>query len=446
MKPVKEYKILLIQATQYSSGKAELCKQKRIFLPGLALPLLAAYTPKNWHVDILIEVVEDVDFDKDYDLIGIGAMGHAVYRAMDIADEFRSRGKTVFFGGYMASLMPQLVKNHCDGIVIGDAEVSYPKLLGDYEKSGRIQKIYDEQINSLENLPLPKYELLLEKSIGFMLPVQAGRGCPYTCTYCSIACIYKGKYMIRPIDEVMRDILHIKKLGFKRFYLIDDNIASNPEYLFELASRIKPLKMKWASQCTLQIAKNSKLLDAVYKSGCRILSLGIESLSQEGLDKLNKSWVKTDRTKELIHRIQSKGILTASEMIIGTDGDTHSSLEKTADFVTDIQIPLPKFYILTPLPGTEFYTQLKKENRLIHENFKLYTATKCVFKPVHFTEEELDSAYWKLYKEVYKIKNVLKRTLFSPHFFKAPDIYIFSFFVNMVYRNSIRNGDAPNIL
>ena len=247
----KKYKVLLIQATQYSSGKGDLCKQSRIYLPGLAFPLLASYAPDNWEIEIVLEVIEEIDFESNYDLVGIGAMGHAVFRAMDIADNFRSKGIPVFFGGYMASIVPDLVRDHCDSIIIGDGEVSFPQLLNDFEREGSIKQVYDNQLKTLENLPLPRYELLTKKPIGYMLPVQAGRGCPYTCSFCSIACIYKGKYMLRPIDDVMRDITRIKELGFKRFLLIDDNIASEPKYLKELAARIKPMGMTWASQCTL---------------------------------------------------------------------------------------------------------------------------------------------------------------------------------------------------
>ncbi|HEX2394807.1 MAG TPA: radical SAM protein, partial [Bacteroidales bacterium] len=428
------------------SGTLSLCKQKRIYLPGLALPLLAAYTPKNWEVKIIIEVVDDINFNEDYDLIGIGAMGHAIFHAIDIADEFRKRGKKVFFGGYMASILPDFVKDHCDSIIIGDAEISYLQLLIDFETQGSLKAIYDNQLESLAGLPVPRYELLVQKNIGFMLPVQAGRGCPHTCSYCSIACIYKGRYLIRPLDEVMRDIIVIKNLGFKRFYLIDDNIASNPEYLFELSHRIKPLNMMWASQCTVQIAKNEKLLNAVHASGCRILSLGIESLSQKGLNMLNKSWVTVGQTGKLLQKIQQVGILPATEMIIGTDGDTPESIDETIRFISENHIPVPKFYILTPLPGTDFYKELKAKGRLLHEDYSKYTATQCVFSPAHFTPQELDNAYWKVYKSTYSWQNIFKRTLFNPHFFNAPLVYLFAFFTNLVYKKSIKNGDAPNIL
>lgn len=439
-------KVILIQPTQYGSFTEKPLKQNKIFLPGLGLPLLAAYTPAHWEVKILIEVVDDINYDEDSDIVGIGAMGHAVFRAMDIADEFRKRGKKVFLGGYMVSILPDFVKDHCDSVVIGDGEISYPKLLLDFETTGHIKPIYDEQLTDLSKQPVPRYDLLLQKNIGYMLPVQAGRGCPHTCTYCSIACIYKGKYMTRPVDDVIRDIQEIKRLGFRRFFLIDDNIASNPAYLHELAARIKPLKMSWASQCTILIAKNEALLRAVAESGCSILSLGIESLSQSGLDSFRKSWVKVNETAALLQKIQRAGIAPATEMIIGTDGDTPDSIRATADFIIKNKIPAPKFYVLTPLPGTDFYKEMKKEGRLLHEDYKKYTAASCVFNPTHFSPEELETAYMNLYQEVYSYKNILRRIIFNRGILKSPLTYLFLFFSNLVYRKSIKQGDAPNIL
>lgn len=438
-------KLLLIQSTQYSAGNRELCKQKRIYLPGLAFPLLAPYVPEHWDLEVNLEVVDDINFESDADMVGIGAMGHAIFRAMDIADAFRKRGKVVFLAGYMASIIPWFVEEHCDGVIIGDAEISLPALLKDFETTGSIKRSYDHPLQDLAGLPLPRYELLLKKKTGFMLPVQAGRGCPHNCSYCSIACVYKGRYMVRPVDEVIRDIKRVKELGFKYFYLLDDNIAGNPTYLEELCHRIKPLKMKWASQCSVNLARNPKLLSLVAASGCRVISVGIESITQEGLNQLNKHWVTTSEHEMLLKKITRAGIIPATEMMIGTDSDTEASIRETFRFVMRSRIPIPKFYILTPMPGSDLYKQYKQEGKLIHEDYNFYTATHCVHTPDKISAERLDALYWWLYRKVFTIPNILRRTLFNRGAWKSPLTYLFAFAVNLNYRKFIRNGDAPNI-
>jgi len=439
-------KLLLIQPTQYAHD-GSLCKQKKIYLPCLSLPLLASMTPKNWDVSIKIEVVDNINFDEDVDLVGIGTMGHAIFRALDIAKEFKKRGKIVFFGGYMASMVSEKVlsSGYVDSVVIGDAEISYPLLCKDYEDKGNLERIYNHPISKLENLPLPKYELLLEKPIGNMLPVQAGRGCPHSCKFCSIACLYKGKYLTRPVKEVIRDIKKIKELGFNSFYLIDDNIVGNPKYLEQLVKEIKPLNMTWSSQCSLNLAKNRELLKLVASSGCRILSFGIESISQEGLDKLNKKWVNVKEHKKLLAIIESEGIMPSTEMIVGTDSDTEQSLKDTYKFVEHSKIPIPRFYILTPMPSTELYNQYKSENRLLHEDYIRYDGTQCVHRPEQISPEKLTEMYWWLYKKVFSLKSIVKRTLLKKNMLFRPKTYLFAFFINLHYRRYILKQNVPNI-
>ncbi|MGM0596683.1 MAG: B12-binding domain-containing radical SAM protein [Myxococcota bacterium] len=423
-----------------------MCKQRKINLPGLVFPLLAAMTPDHWEVEVVIEVVDEVDFDCDADLVGIGTMGHAIFRGLEIAREFKKRGKTVFFGGYMASMVPEKVlEMGVDSVVVGDAENSYPQLLQDYEKDGKIKKVYDLPISELKNLPLPKYELLLDKPLGNMLPVQAGRGCPHLCSFCSVSCIYKGKYLVRPISEVMRDIKRIKELGFSGFYLIDDNIVGNPGYLSELARQIKPLNLHWASQCSLNLARNQKLLREVADSGCRILSFGLESITQEGLDKLNKSWVKVTEHEKLLRRIEKAGIMPSSEMMVGLDSDTEESLRATLDFVNRARIPIPRFYILTPMPGSELYEQFKREGRLLHEDYKKYDGTQAVHTPQNISPEELTEMYWWLNRQVFSLSSILQRTILHKNALKHPLSHLFALGVNLHYRHYIKKGVTPNI-
>lgn len=437
-------KILFIQPTQYGADK-KLCKQKKIHLPGLVFPLLAAMTPDNWEVEVKIEVVDEINFDTDADIVGIGTMGYAIYRGIEIATEFRKRGKVVVMGGYMASLVAEKALEYVDSVVVGDAEIAYPLLLRDFEKNRSIQRIYHHPIENLKGLPLPKYELLLEKPIGNMLPVQAGRGCTQSCSFCSIATLYDGKYFTRPVDEVIRDIQRVKDLGFNRFYLLDDNIVSNPKYLKTLCKEIEPLKMTWASQCTLHLAKNLDLLESVLRSGGNLMSFGIESITQEGLDKLDKSWLKADEHKKLIKTISKTGIMVSSEMMLGTDSDTEKSIRATYDFIQQTKIPIPRFYILTPIPGSSLYERYKSENRLLTEDLKEYDGSHCVHEPANISSEKVNELYWWIYLKVFSWKSIIHRIILNPAAFKSPFLYLFALAVNLHYRRYIKKRVPPNI-
>ena len=440
---MKKKKILLIQPTPYDSN-ANLIKKSRLYFVGLALPLLAALTPEDYDVELCYETIEDVPFDTDADLIGISSMGHAVIRTIDIAKRFKELGKTVVLGGYMVSLMPEEAKKYCDSVIIGDAEEAWGEMLKDYS-SGLLKKEYQIKLTNLET-PLPKYEMLLNKRIGDFLPVQAGRGCPKTCSFCSVYCLYRGQYLKREIKDVMRDIQKVKQLGFKKFLLLDDNIFSNREYAIELCSEIKKLNMKWMTQCSIDIANDKELLKIISDSGCMVLSFGLESISKDSLVSMNKAWANPKNYPEQIKIIRSFGIDISTEMVVGADGDTLESIKETATFISDNGIAVPRFYILTPIPGTKFYDDMQKQDRIYNKEMYSYNGCEAVHIPKNMSPEELTKAYWDLYNEVYKVKNIIKRTLLTKQFFKKPFDCLFYFFGNLYYRKQIKNGIVPNII
>lgn len=436
-------KILLIQPTPYDNA-GNLIKKKKLYFVGLALPLLAALTPEEYQVEIILETIEDIDFENDADVVAISSMGHAVIRTLDIASEFKKRGKTVILGGYMVSLMPEEAKKYCDAVVVGDAESVWEDLLKDYE-SGQLKPLYKKQLTTLQT-PVPRYDLILNKKIGDFLPVQAGRGCPNACSFCSVYCLYKTKYFRREIKDVIRDIKKVKKLGFKKFLLLDDNILSDRDYMFELCREIEKLNMQWLSQCSVKIGDDEELLKAVAKSGCIALSFGLESISKESLNSMNKAWENPKGYPRLLKKVQKVGIDVSTEMVVGAEGDTLESIKATSDFIRDNKIVVPRFYILTPIPGTKFYEDMMKENRICNHNIYSYNGTEAVHIPKNMTPQQLTEAYWQLYNDVFAVRNIMERTIFHSEFFKRPFTFLFYLSVNFYYRYQIKRKITPNII
>lgn len=435
--------MLLIQSTPYDT-KGRLIKKKKLYFVGLTLPLLAALTPEDWEVDICLETIEDVPFNTDAEVIGISSMGHAVIRSIDIAKEFKKQGKTVVMGGYMVSLMAEEVKKYCDAVIIGDAEGVWKEFLSDVEK-GSIKPYYRKEIYKLET-PVPRFELLMNKNIGDFLPIQAGRGCPHSCNFCSVYCLYRGKYLRRDISEVIKDIKQVKALGFNKFLLLDDNILSEPCYIEELCKEIKKLNMKWLSQCSINIAKNQRILNIVADSGCIALSFGLESITKESLDSMNKFWAIPEEYAQLIEKVRNAGIDVSTEMVVGADGDTIESIMTTAKFIEDCKVVVPRFYILTPIPGTDLYKQMVGQGRICNHNIYSYNGTEAVHIPKNMTPEQLTEAYWALYNKVFSFSSIAKRTIFRRDVLKKPGTCLFYLAVNLYYRHQIRNKITPNII
>lgn len=439
----KAKRMLLIQPTIYDNNHL-LVKKDMLYFIGLTMPLLAAECGDDWDVEICIETIEDIPWDTDIDLIGIGSMGHSIIRGIEIAKKFKELGHTVVMGGYMASLVSEEVKQYCDSIMIGDAEGYWQDMLSDYLNDD-LKDFYHKKIDTLST-PLPRYELVTSKKIGDFLPVQAGRGCPNDCAFCSIACLYKGKYLRREIPEVVRDIKRVKELGFKKFLLIDDNILSDKKYTRDLCNEIKKLNMQWYSQCSIKLAEDPDLLKCVADSGCICLSFGLESITATNLKKMNKSWEDPSEYGRLVKTIIDAGIDVASEMMIGLDDDTEESIKRTAQFVIDNKITAPKFYIITPIPGTPYFDEVEKSGDLINDNIYEYSPSKAVKKTSNLSAEDIDRLYWWTYNEVYSIKNIFKRIVFCKSFLMHPFRSMFNVGVNLFYRYHIKHNIAPIII
>ena len=437
-------KLLLIQPSPYEKD-GKVIKKKKLYFTGLALPLLAALTPDDWETELIYEVIEDVPFDTDADLIGVSTMGHGVIRSIDIAKEYRRRGKTVILGGYMASIMPEEAVKYCDSLIIGDAELVWQQMLSDFE-NGNLKKTYEKPLEgNWYSTPSPRFDLLEGKNLGDFLPVQAGRGCPNSCSFCSVSCLYSGRYVKRPLPEVIRDIEQIKSLGYRKILLLDDNIFSDRKYLDSLLDALIKLEISWMSQCEITIGKDDELLEKLQKSGCTTLSFGLESISRESLISMDKGWAVPAEYDFLIQNIRNHGIDVSTEMVVGGEGDTLESIRMTKDFIERNKISVPRFYILTPFPGTRFFDQIKEEGRLVNNDIYSYDGTSAVYRPKNMTPDELTQAYWELYSELFTIKSIIKRNIFRKEMLKTPARCIFNMGVNLYYRDQIKRSITPNI-
>lgn len=436
-------KILFVQPT-IRDDHGRLIKKRRLFFVGLAYPLLAALTPADWEVEICLETIEAIPWETDATVIGVGGMGHGASRGTEIAAEFRRRGKTVIMGGPMASLAPELVQDFCDAVVIGDADASWPEVIRDVER-GTLQPRYRRELASLSS-PVPRYELILGKRIGDFLPVQAGRGCPNSCSFCSVACLYRTRYLRRPIPEVVRDVERVRDLGFRKFLLLDDNIVADRDYLFALCRALQPLGMTWLSQCAITVARDRELLAALAHSGCTLLSFGLESLDRQTLVGLNKGWSDPSEYEELLRRVTAAGIDVATEMIVGTDADTRASLLATADWVARAPIAAPKFYLLTPIPGTDLYKTLREQGRIVGRDVFTFSPSRAVITHPSMSTGDLDVLFWEIYDRLYTLRRILARTVLRRRFLHAPGRCLFLLAVNLFYRHQIRRRIAPIVM
>ena len=161
---------------------------------------------------------------------------------------------------------------------------------------------------------------------------------------------------------------------------------------------------------------------------------------------MQKAWAHPDQYSEQLKIIRKYGIDVSTEMVVGAEGDTLESIRDTAKFIEDNKITVPRFYILTPIPGTQFYDEMKEQNRIYNTDMYSYNACEAVHIPKNMTPEELTKAYWDLYNEVYSYRSILKRTIFVKNFWRRPFTSFFYLGVNLFYRKHIKHGIVPNIV
>jgi radical SAM superfamily enzyme YgiQ (UPF0313 family) len=377
----------------------------------LTLTTLAALVPKemNAKVRIIDEGVEEVDYLKfKPDLACLtGITGH-ILRSYEIAESFRRRGIPVIIGGPHATLMPYEAKLHADAVVVGHAYKTFPELLLDF-KAGKMKEFYYDSNPSLENIPIARRELLRKNKYISINTIQAVFGCPNRCEFCVISSM-KSKYLHRPIEEV---IAEIKQMKSKLIFFLDPSPIEDKKYIKELYRQMIPLKLKWMGLSTSRIIDDDELLHLAVKSGCAGLLIGIESVSQKSLEKMNKRFNSIQKHYELIKKLHKHNIAIMGCFVFGSDEDDKSIFKETVDFCVKTGLDLPRFTVYTPFPGTPLFTRLKKEGRILTEDWSKYNAQNVVFQPKNMTKKELEDGLEYAWQETYKPKNIAKRLLKS---------------------------------
>jgi radical SAM superfamily enzyme YgiQ (UPF0313 family) len=376
-------------------------------VPQVALQIIAALTPKDIIVSMVDEHVSDIDFSKDYDLVGISIMTATAKRGYDIARKFSGNGSKVVFGGIHASVMPEEAIKHGDAVVIGEAESSWPKLIEDFRQNS-LKRYYQNKEPDLSKAPLPKRDSRIDRSVlGIKCPgFYTTKGCPYDCEFCSVSSVYGKKVRTVPIPLVIKDI---ENANSKIFLSLDDNVAANPRYAKSLFKEMAHSNIEWGGQCTVTIAKDDELLRLCRESGCRGLFVGLESVSAKAVNRMHKTLKSIEDNEDAIKKIQDAGVIFHPSFVFGFDDDTKAVFDDTLEFLYRNTITTATFNILTPYPGTKLYRRFKQERRLISEDWNHYNHYTVTFRPKNMTERELAEGYFLLKKEFYSLSNICRR-------------------------------------
>jgi radical SAM superfamily enzyme YgiQ (UPF0313 family) len=440
-------KILYIYPTRLDSNQNPV-KYKKAFLPPLSLAILNGLTPGHHDVQIINDIVEEINFSSDYDLVAITAMTTQIGRAYQIADRFRQLGVKVVIGGIHATILPEEAKKHADSVVIGEADNLWGEILNDFENNRNKDFYQDSARPDLQKFILPRWDNMnlniYPKPRGHRLPKMplfTTRGCVFNCKFCSVSKYFGRTYRFKPISHVIKEIEHINT---DSYFFVDDNIACNSDYSRELFKAVSKKNINWLSQISTTVLKTPELIDLAADSGCSSLFIGIESINIESLKSVGKGFNKIEKYEELFARLRKSGIKPFVSIIFGLDEDTPEQFKLTIDFLMNNKIGNAYFWILTPLPGTELYDQMAREGRILTKDWSRYNLSDVVFKPRNFTPEELYDGYWKAFQEFFSLKNIAKRLYYNVPITSQPlDAFTRSLFYQLHYRKKVKQLDHP---
>jgi radical SAM superfamily enzyme YgiQ (UPF0313 family) len=380
------------------------------FVPPITGIHLAAITPQDHEVEVFHQQVRPVPVDATPDLVAISFFSGFARAAYSIADRYRALGVRVVAGGPHVSYWSEEALEHVDAVVIGEAESVWPTLLRDAEQ-GRLQRIYRGVPASMKNLPTPRYDLLEKR---FVVPrvLQATRGCPFSCSFCSVPSLNPG-FRVRPVDDVIRDIATTRFPYFwqdKVVWFWDDNLLVRRRWAKDLLREMAGLNRWWLTQASIDIVRDRELLDLMERSGCIGIFLGIESLDDADLASVDKRQNRAAEYKEAIERLHDRGICVMAGFISGFDNQTPEAIVETADRLNAIGIDVPFLSILTPFRGTGLYDEHLMAGRLLNDrDWPHYNGYNVAFRPARMTPEDLLAAHRSLWRRAFRPAAVLER-------------------------------------
>ncbi len=418
------------------------------FYPPLGLAYLGAVLRREGHSVRIVDMnVDDFNYKagafSDYDVVGISSDTVRIQLACDIALEAKKKGKKVIMGGPHPTFDFErlLKKGIADYVILGEGEEALPKLLKSlsegnpypeidgvaYKKGEKIEVRPPKFVKNLDDLPFPDRDLLpLEKyKVKFdgkrVTSLVTSRGCPFNCEFCSasqfMGLLWRKRSVANVLDEI--EILY-KKYGYRSLIFFDDNFTLDPKRVIEISEEMLKRDVKiswWAFSRADEVLGHEDMLEAMSKSGCRMLFIGFESASDEVLKEYNKK-LKSEIAFEVIKLLKKFRIDVFASFILGAQRETKDMIWKTVKFakkLAKIGASIVQFSILTPYPGTRLFAKLR--NILYTRDPEKFDGTHLVFKHPNLSREEMENLFKKAYFYIYTSpKFLFKRGL--PFFFR----------------------------
>jgi radical SAM superfamily enzyme YgiQ (UPF0313 family) len=374
-------RIHLINPSDYAFGLAVITPRW--------LYVLAAATPRDLGDPLITDETLEA-FDPQTispgDIVGVGIHSANALRGYEVGRMARERGATVVFGGIHATLFPDEPVAHGGAhvVVTGDGEIAWPEMLRD-AAAGTLKPTYDGGKVPGASFLAARWDLL-PKGKYMWGSVQTVRGCPKHCSFCSVWRTDGQQARVRKPDAVVREIVELRRLGFRFIALADDNfypvtlddlaaarrrsdtarleqLTAMREERFELMRRLEqlPRDLVFFTQITMEAAEDEEFLAAMKRAHILGALVGIESVTPEGLKAIYKNFnLAGDALAERLRAFKRNGVHVLGSFIFGLPTDTQETFATTAALAERADIAIAQFVVLTPYPGTVDFEKWEK--------------------------------------------------------------------------------------
>jgi radical SAM superfamily enzyme YgiQ (UPF0313 family) len=352
-----------------------------------------------------VEIYHEEIYRPDYarleaDLIGVSILTSTARRGYEIAKMFPK--EKIIMGGAHASLLPQEALRYARQVVVGEAE----EAIADIVEGKRAEPIIEgKAIQELDKLPFPDFSLIKGYRPGSSLvPVSTSRGCPFDCTFCSVTKLFGRSYRFRSAANVLEEL---RLRDTSKIFFCDDNFAAHPSRTRKLLELMHENKIKnWTCQVRCDITKDDMLLSLMRKGGCSVVCVGFESINNSTLQAYQKKQSLEDIVRS-IRAFHKKKIKIHGMFVLGGDDDSERTVWETLKFAIKQKIDTIQMTVLTPLPGTKIYTDLKKQQRIFSHDWNLYDGQHVVFEPKLLSARQLQTSIAKAYACFYSLPRTL---------------------------------------
>ncbi len=362
----------------------------------------------------------------------VGVQSNQFPRALDIAAPLRQRGITVAIGGFhvsgtiamLAELDPDVRRAEAMGVSLfaGEAEGRLSEVLRD-AANNQLKPLYNF-MNDLPNLEgaampyLPAQKIL--RTAGANTSLDAGRGCPYQCSFCTIINVQGRKSRYRSADDCERIVRANLAQGIHRFFITDDNFARNKNWEAILDRMIalregEGLQFNFIIQVDTLCHRVTNFIEKCARAGVKRVFIGLENINPESLLGAKKQQNKITEYRKMLLAWKQAKVLTYCGYILGFPNDTAESILHDIRVIQkELPVDLLEFFYLTPLPGSEDHRNLHKAGTWMDRDVNKYDLNHAVVGHPRMSKAEWEGVYrsaWELYYTDEHIQTVLKRAM-----------------------------------